>query len=483
MGVIDRRQAEVLARVTEIIAESTRYPPDLLTPGADIEDELGIDSVKRGEIAARIAVAFPVSREDLGGLQEARTISDLASRLAAIMDRAPSLPEESADGLAVVNGFLPGGRQGAGAEGVLEEVTAVVARVTRYPGELLTADADLEDELGIDSVKFVEILAALAEAYPGLADEARSPEQPARTLRELAARIGQASTRAVPSKPAGPTGAPAVGRARPERPLEGQVVFVSGSGRGLGRATAMELARRGAAVAVNSFHHREDGEQTAREIRDAGGTAEHLWGSMARSDQIDRVFDELAARFGRLDAYIHNASDGAFTTLAEATEDHWLKSFRTNVIGLHRAALRAAALMRTHGGGRVLTLSSVFHDAAVDYFGVQGTVKAAVESLTRFLAKELMPDGITVNCISFASLDGEVMRKYPEAERINGAIARSSFQSRRGDESEAARVLAMLLGNDSTPLTGAVIRADRGFALHGLSATAAAGPIERTHAY
>src|SRR5262249_24363388 len=161
---------------------------------------------------------------------------------------------------------------------------------------------------------------------------------------------------------------------RPDRPLAGLVAFVSGSGRGLGRATALELARRGAAVAVNSFHHREAGERTAREIRAAGGTAEHLWGAIAPPDPLDRGLH----RFGRPDAYIHSASDGAFPRLADATEEQWLKSFRTNVIGLHRAALRAAALMRPRGG-RILTLSSVFADAVVDYFGVQGTVKAAVE--------------------------------------------------------------------------------------------------------
>src|SRR5262249_5412868 len=161
--------------------------------------------------------------------------------------------------------------------------------------------------------------------------------------------------------------------------------------------------------------------------------------------QIDRLFDQLRDRFDRLDFFVHSASDGAFTRLADATEEQWLKGFRTNVIGLHRAALRAAALMRPRGG-RILTLSSVFADAVVDCFGVQGTVRAAVETLPRFLAKELRPDGVAVNCVSFASLDGEVMRLYPEAERINEWVGRASLHGRRSDDAEAARVLAMLLG-------------------------------------
>jgi NAD(P)-dependent dehydrogenase (short-subunit alcohol dehydrogenase family)/acyl carrier protein len=443
----------ILDQVVRVVAETTRFPRDLLSPAADIEDELGIDSLKRGEIAARLAATFRLTPADLARAQQARTLAQLADALAALTHAAPVAA--AAEPPAVANGNP--------AADPLAALTAVAARVTRLPAELLTPDADLEDELGVDSLKFGEIVAGLRAAFPDLAT-AQPNGRPARTLREMAARVAAmrggspaAPTVAMPA----PTAAPAP---QADRPLAGRVAFVSGSGRGLGRATALELARRGAAVVVNSFHHREGGEQTLGQIRTAGGTAEHLWGSMARPDQIDRVFDQLRDRFDRLDFFVHSASDGAFTRLADATEEQWLRSFRTNVIGLHRAALRAAALMRPRGG-RILTLSSVFADAVVDYFGVQGTVKAAVETLTRFLAKELLSEGVAVNGVSFASLDGEVMRLYPEAERINGWVERASLHGRRSDDAEAARVLAMLLGDAAAPVTGAILRFDRGFCL------------------
>jgi NAD(P)-dependent dehydrogenase (short-subunit alcohol dehydrogenase family)/acyl carrier protein len=442
----------ILDQVIRVVAEVTRFPRDLLSPAADIEDELGIDSLKRGEIAARIAVAFHLTPTDQAQAQKARTLAQLADALAAITPAAPVAAPE-----------VPAVTDRKPADDPLATVTAVAARVTRFPAEMLTPDADLEDELGIDSLKFGEIVAGLRAAIPDLT-KAQPNGRLARTLREIAARV----TAMRGGNPAAPVTAKPTPEAQPapraDRPLAGRVTFVSGSGRGLGRATALELARRGAAVVVNSFHHREAGEQTVGEIRDSGGTAEHLWGSMARPDQIDRVFDQLRERFDRLDFFVHSASDGAFTRLADATDEQWLKSFRTNVIGLHRAALRAAVLMRPRGG-RILTLSSVFADAVVDYFGVQGTVKAAVEALTRFLAKELLPEGVAVNCVSFASLDGEVMRHYPEAERVNGRIERASLHGRRSDDAEAARALAMLLGDDAAPVTGAVLRFDRGFCL------------------
>jgi NAD(P)-dependent dehydrogenase (short-subunit alcohol dehydrogenase family)/acyl carrier protein len=447
---------QTLDTVIRVVAETTRYPQDLLTPAADIEDELGIDSVKRAEIANRLATTFRLTRTDLAGVQKARTLAQLAGAVAAVARASAGQEPVPANG-------KPAGTGPAPAEDPLATVTAVAARVTRLPPELLAADADLEDELGIDSLKLSEIIAGLRTAFPDLAN-AQPNGRLARTLREMAARV-MALRGGNPAAPAAvkptPTAAPAP---RPDRPLAGRVAFVSGSGRGLGRATALELAGRGAAVVVNSFHHREAGEQTVGEIRDSGGTAEHLWGSMARPDQIDRIFDQLRDRFDCLDFFVHSASDGAFTRLADAAEEQWLKSFRTNVIGLHHAALRAAALMRPRGG-RILTLSSVFTDAVVDYFGVQGTVKAAVEALTRFLAKELLPQGVAVNCVSFASLDGEVMRHYPDAERVNGRVERASLHGRRSDDAEAARALAMLLGDDAAPLTGAVLRFDRGFCL------------------
>jgi NAD(P)-dependent dehydrogenase (short-subunit alcohol dehydrogenase family) len=448
----------MLDEVVRITAETTRYPVELLSPQADIEDELGIDSVKRGEIVVRLADALHLRKEDLAGLQKARTLGDVARVLGSLAHRPPAAGAE-VNGRAIHETVAPMERAVGGA--LLDSLRAIVARVTRHPLELLQPDADLDDELGIGPGTLREVIAAVHEAYPAMAP-LPAEQQTVRTLRELAQRV---ATR-LEQPAAAPAPLPrSTERSRPSPPdtlsLAGRVAFISGSGRGLGRATALELARRGATVLLNSFHSRQEGERTLHEIRAAGGQAEHLWGSMARADHIDRIFDELEARNPRLDFFIHNASDGAFALLAEATEEQWLRSFRVNVVGLHHAALRAARLMT--GGGRILTLSSVFRDGVADYFGVLGTVKAAVETLTRFLARELLPARITVNCVSFASLDGDVMELYPEALRVKRAVADISLDGRRTDNEEAARVLAMLLGPDAASLTGAVIRADRGF--------------------
>jgi enoyl-[acyl-carrier protein] reductase III len=469
-------------RVLEIVAECTRYPPQCVTLDASFEDELGIDSVKRAEIAARLLETFDLKPDRLETLSRAHTLRALIAAIEplghspamrASAHRSASDPTPSLAPLSGNSGPAEAGKRNRAAtrpEGdTLSRVTELAARVTRYPVELLAPDADVEDELGIDSVKLQEILAVAEQSFPELAGR-RPPAL--RTLRELAAWIGAANEAPANSSPA--TATPTASRARAPTPgaacavdrrFEGKIVLVSGSGHGLGRITAFELARQGASVVINSFHQRELGEATAEAIRKEGGRAHHVWASMARTDQVQRLFAEIEERHGGLDFFIHNASNGIFAKLADATEDDWLKSFRTNVLGLHRAALESRRLMRARGGGKILTLSSVFHDRVMDYFGVQGPIKACVESLTRFLAKELMAENIQVNCISLGALDGQVMGLYPEAERIIAAAEASSLGQRRMTELEAARIQLSLLGPEMDSVTGALFRADRGMLL------------------
>ncbi len=87
---------------------------------------------------------------------------------------------------------------------------------------------------------------------------------------------------------------------------------MTGSSRGLGRAIAAKLGRAGARVVVNSFHSRDDGEAVADEIREAGGDAVHVWGSVANPAHIDRLFDAIAREVGELHHFVSNASNGRF---------------------------------------------------------------------------------------------------------------------------------------------------------------------------
>jgi acyl transferase domain-containing protein/NAD(P)-dependent dehydrogenase (short-subunit alcohol dehydrogenase family)/acyl-CoA thioesterase FadM len=213
----------------------------------------------------------------------------------------------------------------------------------------------------------------------------------------------------------------AIALASSGRSLEGKIALVTGSGRGIGRVIALGLAKLGAQVIVNSFHSRDKGDQTTAEALALGGKAVHLWGSVANLTHLKRIFQEIDSRFGRLDYFISNASAGIFAPLTEVTPELWDRCFRTNVIALHQGSLLAAELMRRRGGGKIVALSSVGAQLCFDFFGCVGPVKAAVESLVRYLAVELSPDGIQVNTVTAGPVVGELLDFYeprPRWERL-----------------------------------------------------------------
>ncbi|MFZ5829217.1 MAG: SDR family oxidoreductase, partial [Planctomycetota bacterium] len=168
-----------------------------------------------------------------------------------------------------------------------------------------------------------------------------------------------------------------------------------------------------------------------------------------------------------LDILVCNASDGRIGSFLDLTPADWERAFRTNVSGHHQCAVRAAELMRLRGGGSIVTMSAVGAHQFVDGLGCQGVVKAAVESLTRYLACTLGPSGIRVNCVAGGPVYGELLAKFPEAR-----AAQSHWESTTPDGElctpmDLARTVAFLVSDEARGINGAVWTVD-----HGFSATA-----------
>ncbi len=382
---------------------------------------------------------------------------------------------------------------------LVERVQTVIARATRYPLELLTEDASLENELGIDSVKLVEIFALIREEF-GIGEEQTIKRDEVKTIGAIA-RLLETLTAAskAPAPPAhtqpevgritapAPASAPAVVRheppavasavaapaytpialprkdARPAATLANKIVLVTGSGRGLGRTIAIELAAQGATVIVNSFHSRDAGDATCADIVEAGGRAIHVWGSVASEAHVTRIFDEIGQRFRRLDALVANASDGFIGPFEALTAAHWERGFKTNVVGLHQCTVAAAKLMS--GGGQIITMSTIAASRTLRDFTCQGVLKSAVESLSRNLAVDLAPQGIRVNCIAAGPVHGELLHRFPNAEaRIANWISLTPA-GELTEPGEVARLAAFLISNPLRSTTGSVITVDGGMSL------------------
>lgn len=559
--------------VIAVIAEVTRYPVSVLTAEAVLEDDLGIDSLKRVEIWAALErqfgagnpklealiangtagppnlADFKLSDEDAQRIASIRTVGDVIAACATLEQRAeqlaekpegdalppvPALPVElpvsAASGSATsrVNGS--GGGSGYGAPVSAARPAAAVAAAAADEMMSVASEFSAHSTAPADRERYshgeAETLAMAAEriaASPSVApmrkngpihvpDRGPQPVQtvPARQLdgaverfalhlgypseavfpealleedlgltqdrvRQLLEEMGAAARAQMPrtvkelldgsgyAEPAGPrpAGRPRDGRPE-EKPLAGKIAFVTGSGRGVGRVIAHTLARAGATVIVNSFHSKDKGEAATREIQAGGGRAVHLWGSVAKEDHLQRMFKEIESQFGGLDFFVANASNGIIAPLARIEAAHWEKGFRTNVIGLHQAALLAVPLMRKRGGGRIVTMSSFAAHRVADYFACMAAVKAAVESLTRYLAVEFAPDGIEAVCISTGAVEGELMTIWPEAKRLQEFWASRSLVGRLITEQEYADLILRHLLSPPGLFVGQTIVADGG---------------------
>ncbi|PTL77789.1 SDR family oxidoreductase [Vitiosangium sp. GDMCC 1.1324] len=472
--------ANVLERVRRCAASVTRYPLDILTVDAQLEDELGIDSVKLAEIAAVVGREFKLPAELLPRSGKARTlgaIADTVTRLlagssqpqtpAASTVPAPGAsPVPSTWGTPASSPILaapPGPRAMPNLE---QRVRAVFAQVTRYPEELLTPQADLEDELGIDSVKQAEVLAVLTKEL-GL-DKGPAPSQRLRTIAAICeaarAQMGRPTTSAAPSREASAPVRPSPSPVSPQPvlPFAGKIALVTGSGKGIGKVIATRLARAGAIVLVNSFHSRDEGEKTTREILADGGKAIHLWGSVAHEEHLERMFSTIAEQFGGLDFLVCNASNGLIGPFDRITPRDWDKAFRTCITGTYECAMRARPLMARRGGGSIVTMSTSMSQRYMHDLGCQGVVKAGVESLTRYLAAELAPEGIRTNCVSAGPVHGELLEMFPDAA---GRIARWEAATPGGQlctAEDVADVTELLLGPKTQRVNGAIWVVDAG---------------------
>jgi enoyl-[acyl-carrier protein] reductase III len=502
--------------IRDVFAEVTRYPVEVLDMNASLEEDLGIDSVKLGEVFSVLRERFNIPADMDLPKEQLSTIAGVANALAALMaTRGQATP--AVQPLIASPGAALAGEPAMSAQSVEDRVLDVFAEITRYPREVLDPTADLEEDLGIDSVKLGEVFSVLRERYT-LPAELDVPKDQLRSLRAVAAALAPflapasvaaplaaaaplavngnghaAYEEAVPvahhGKTNGSAGAPVIARAphtngsttltesesaalyaadKPvSKPFKGKVLFVSGSGRGMGKDIASYLAELGASVVINSFHSRPQGEATAKEINDRGGDAIHVWGSMANPEHVEQVFKEIDAKYGRLDFYIGNASNGMLAKLEDITVKDWEKAYRTNVIGLHQCSLLAVERMRKVGGGKIITLSSPASQGYVDYFGCMGTVKAAVESLTRSMAIEFAKYNVQVNCVSPGPVYGDLLNKWPESERLVRQWENNTAYGRLCESRDVSHFIAYLLSEPVKLFTGSVLVLDGGISSQG----------------
>ncbi|AIC93810.1 enoyl-[acyl-carrier-protein] reductase FabL [Shouchella lehensis] len=247
--------------------------------------------------------------------------------------------------------------------------------------------------------------------------------------------------------------------------MERKVALITGSSRGIGKKIAIKLAQQGYNIVINFARSRSQAEKTAEEIRALGVDVLTIKANVGKQDKIKEMFAEIDERFGRLDVFVNNAASGVLRPLMELEESHWNWTMDINAKALLFCAQEAAKRMEVTGGGKIVSLSSLGSIRYLENYTTVGVSKAAVESLTRYLAVELAPKGIVVNAVSGGAVDTDALTHFPNREELLKDAAERTPAGRMVEADDLAKAVMFLLSDDSSMICGQTIIVDGGISL------------------
>ncbi|GMB08493.1 3-oxoacyl-[acyl-carrier-protein] reductase [Thermolongibacillus altinsuensis] len=245
--------------------------------------------------------------------------------------------------------------------------------------------------------------------------------------------------------------------------MEGKVAIVTGASRGIGRAIALELARRGAKVAVNYAGSEAKANEVVAEIIENGGEAFAIQADVSKSDAVENMVKEVLERYGRIDILVNNAGITRDNLLMRMKEEEWDEVLNINLKGVFNCTKAVARPMMKQRYGRIVNIASIV--------GVSGNAgqanyvaaKAGVIGLTKTAAKELASRNITVNAVAPGFITTDMTDQL--SEEVRTEMLKHIPLARFGKPEDIAHVVAFLVSDGASYMTGQTIHVDGGMVM------------------
>lgn len=243
--------------------------------------------------------------------------------------------------------------------------------------------------------------------------------------------------------------------------LSGKVALVSGASRGIGRAIAVELAKNGASIVINYSKDLDGAKETLRQIKDVNGYGIIVKCDISSYKDCKVMVQEVISILGKIDILINNAGISKVGLFIDSTEEDINKMLGVNLFGALYLSNQVVKDMLKRKKGIIVNVSSIWGETGASCEVLYSATKGGIDSLTKSLAKELAPSNIRVNAVAPGVIDTDMNAIFTKEERRG--LEEEIPMERFGRCDEVAKTVLFLCKDDSSYITGQVIRVDGGF--------------------
>ncbi|KQS82326.1 MULTISPECIES: SDR family oxidoreductase [unclassified Rhizobium] len=240
---------------------------------------------------------------------------------------------------------------------------------------------------------------------------------------------------------------------------ENKVALVTGASRGIGAAIAERLAKDGFTVVINYSGNAEPAEELARTIERAGGMALTAKADVSNAEAVRGLFDAAEAAFGGIDVLVNNAGIMALSPIGDADDASFDRQIGVNLKGTFNTMREAAKRLRN--GGRIINFSTSVVGLKLETYGIYAATKAAVETMTAIVAKEMRGRDITVNAVAPGPVATDLFLNG-KSEELIARMAKMNPMERLGTPEDIASVVSLLASADGGWINGQTLRANGG---------------------